>query len=228
MKVACPGCAKSLNLRDELAGRRVRCPACQEVFPVPQSAPVSAERPVKPRPAKSAAAPPVAVTDSLKPRQPSRAASRRPEPDETEEGRCYVEIHRDRVGLALEVEDRLEKLIKTERLDLRIADEDELLPDKLRRNDLVIEGEVTQCDYGSQALRYFVGIVSLFGPGSSQLAVDVQIETGDGETQRIQSHARQAIGLFGGSNDGMMKVNVKVLAKRIATGAAPWPRGILS
>jgi phage FluMu protein Com len=32
---ACASCGKSLQVADEWAGRRVRCPACQTVFAVP-------------------------------------------------------------------------------------------------------------------------------------------------------------------------------------------------
>ncbi|MFM7925905.1 MAG: hypothetical protein ACKPJJ_37270, partial [Planctomycetaceae bacterium] len=51
LKIACPACGAGLNLKEELAGRKVRCPRCQQPFVVPQqSAVVSdlAELPAEP------------------------------------------------------------------------------------------------------------------------------------------------------------------------------------
>ena len=35
IEVSCPGCLKAYRLKEELAGKTVRCPACQEVMKVP-------------------------------------------------------------------------------------------------------------------------------------------------------------------------------------------------
>jgi predicted Zn finger-like uncharacterized protein len=43
VKIACPACAKSLAVSDELVGRRIRCPGCKHVFEVvlaPAAAPI--------------------------------------------------------------------------------------------------------------------------------------------------------------------------------------------
>ncbi|HVK07830.1 MAG TPA: MJ0042-type zinc finger domain-containing protein, partial [Gemmataceae bacterium] len=46
----CPECQTDLRLRDELAGKMVRCPTCQEAFIVQGVAPkVPAEVPARPR-----------------------------------------------------------------------------------------------------------------------------------------------------------------------------------
>ena len=37
ISLACPECDKSLRLRDELAGKRIRCPACQGILTVPSA-----------------------------------------------------------------------------------------------------------------------------------------------------------------------------------------------
>ena len=34
---ACPHCAKSLRVNDELSGKKIKCPGCQQVFAVPAS-----------------------------------------------------------------------------------------------------------------------------------------------------------------------------------------------
>jgi predicted Zn finger-like uncharacterized protein len=51
--VACPHCQRKLNVRDELLGQTVRCPACGEMF--------TAE---PPRPAPRPAAPPAAYAET--------------------------------------------------------------------------------------------------------------------------------------------------------------------
>ena len=35
MRFSCPHCRKALNVRDELAGRKAKCPGCSAVFRVP-------------------------------------------------------------------------------------------------------------------------------------------------------------------------------------------------
>ena len=37
MKFSCPACGKTLNVRDEYAGKKARCPGCKEVLTVPHS-----------------------------------------------------------------------------------------------------------------------------------------------------------------------------------------------
>ena len=36
MKVTCPGCRKSFNVKDEFAGRSGKCPACGAVLTIPE------------------------------------------------------------------------------------------------------------------------------------------------------------------------------------------------
>ena len=54
MKFACPACSKSLNIPDQFAGKKARCPGCKEVFEAPRSVgeseAVVAEAPPMPRP----------------------------------------------------------------------------------------------------------------------------------------------------------------------------------
>jgi len=35
MKFSCPSCGKTLNVKDEFAGKKARCPGCKEVLTVP-------------------------------------------------------------------------------------------------------------------------------------------------------------------------------------------------
>ena len=38
MRFSCPHCRRTLNVKDELAGRKVRCPGCKNVLQVPAAA----------------------------------------------------------------------------------------------------------------------------------------------------------------------------------------------
>ena len=47
ISLSCPSCDKTLKVKDELAGRKVKCPGCGEAVPVPagdEAAIVSAEK----------------------------------------------------------------------------------------------------------------------------------------------------------------------------------------
>jgi hypothetical protein len=67
----CPNkeCGKSLKVKDELAGKKVKCPACASVFVVPAAEPVAA---VEPAPVKKKPAPP--PPPAKKPAAPAPAA----------------------------------------------------------------------------------------------------------------------------------------------------------
>ncbi|MCC6337800.1 MAG: zinc-ribbon domain-containing protein, partial [Myxococcales bacterium] len=62
MKVTCPSCQSGLNIDDKKippGGARIKCPTCQNVFPVRPGAPAAASSPsgAVPLPGISAAAP---------------------------------------------------------------------------------------------------------------------------------------------------------------------------
>jgi len=63
IKVQC-ACGKSFAAKDELAGKTVKCPACQQPLKIPGASPASA--PAKPA-AKPAAAKPAAKPAAAKP-----------------------------------------------------------------------------------------------------------------------------------------------------------------
>jgi WD40 repeat protein/serine/threonine protein kinase len=69
----CPACKKKLRVKDELAGKRVKCPSCQKpvAIPIPSAAPVSQ---VQPR------ADHIADEKTLPPRAPVGAAAAEPRP----------------------------------------------------------------------------------------------------------------------------------------------------
>lgn len=37
MKFSCPSCGKTLNVKDDFAGKKARCPGCKEVLTVPHA-----------------------------------------------------------------------------------------------------------------------------------------------------------------------------------------------
>src|SRR5439155_653854 len=45
VRVTCPTCSASLRIPDEAAGKKVRCPKCQAMFPTPRPAPVADKLP---------------------------------------------------------------------------------------------------------------------------------------------------------------------------------------
>lgn len=55
--IVCPECDKSLRLRDDLAGKRIRCPGCQEVVTVPAASKSASSRPAAANKPKGASKP---------------------------------------------------------------------------------------------------------------------------------------------------------------------------
>ena len=243
MKVPCPSCEKTLSIGDNLAGKRVKCPGCAEVFQVPAASAVAAA------PTKKAAAPIAAVKKGAPPAPVKKRCpecegaltsdglectecgwtarpakpKRRPKTDDVERdddlGRCYVHIRKDEVGLNEEIEKRLKKYFETEELDMELMPENEDPPEELGPNDVVIAGRVNVADYGSQFMRYFMTMVTVFGPGACKLEAEADIETEDGTTP-VKAKVMQGIGVLGGTGAGLMKRNVQVVAGKIAGAAA--------
>lgn len=62
MKVGCPSCSTTLNIDEKKVpptGARIRCPSCQNIFPVRPSAPAASAPPAVPLPGAGAAPPPL-------------------------------------------------------------------------------------------------------------------------------------------------------------------------
>ena len=57
MRFSCPSCGKTLNVKDEYAGKKARCPGCQEPLTVPfapEAADAASAAAVAPAPSASA------------------------------------------------------------------------------------------------------------------------------------------------------------------------------
>lgn len=72
----CPGCDSSLRLRDDLAGKKIKCPRCEEIITVPMPEEEAAE--VEPVAEE-------AITEAPRKKQKAAVTSRRPEPEEDED-----------------------------------------------------------------------------------------------------------------------------------------------
>lgn len=199
-----------LTVKDELAGRHAKCPGCQQVMAIPQAlfVPPPLPLPVAPRPAPVAFHPAAAKPAESAPG--SRAA------------RCFLHVAWNRVRFGTELYRCITRYVDSEQLGFKVVEceNEETLPKQLDRDDILLSVKIVRCNFGSRAVRYWLTFIALFGPGSSQLAVDVKLQDGRGGNRRLSFKARQAVGIFGGSDEGLMAQNVKILCKRIAVGMA--------
>ena len=73
IKFPCPGCKITLKVSDALAGKKIKCPKCAAIAPVPAA---GAAPPPAPAPAAKPAAPPAAAAPvAAKPPAPAKAAA---------------------------------------------------------------------------------------------------------------------------------------------------------
>src|SRR5262245_13481889 len=79
LTVTCPGCNAPLRVRDELVGKKVKCPRCAGVVQVPRAAPVGASPAAAAPPPPAAAPPPVPHAEQVRP-APRAAAAHHPQP----------------------------------------------------------------------------------------------------------------------------------------------------
>ena len=56
INASCPSCGKNLRMRDELNGKKVKCPACETVFLAPTSGAEDSVQPGYPKPRAASAA----------------------------------------------------------------------------------------------------------------------------------------------------------------------------
>jgi predicted Zn finger-like uncharacterized protein len=77
IRTSCPSCGQRFKLADRLAGKRIRCPKCQETFPVPEPEDQQCG-PTEVRPVPLGQPPPMAtlLEDENQDRQPSDRADR--------------------------------------------------------------------------------------------------------------------------------------------------------
>jgi hypothetical protein len=94
IKVQC-ACGKAFAAKDELAGKTVKCPGCQQPLKIPGSSPAAAKAPVKPEGAKPPAPVPAgAKSTAVKPAaaKPAPGAAARPAPAPVASDSLFDEI----------------------------------------------------------------------------------------------------------------------------------------
>jgi hypothetical protein len=103
--VACPECGKKLNVPESAAGKKVRCPGCQKVFPVPgapaanpTSAPTPPPRPAAVATPTPAPRPALPRDDSPTPMPPRFRKPAKPEPEPDEDDREADKPARDAIA----------------------------------------------------------------------------------------------------------------------------------
>ena len=131
--------------------------------------------------------------------------------------KCYIECSGTGTGVGRGIHERIEEYLDDEGVEFEFVRPEMHTRPQLQPADMRVNCEVTLFDYGSRMMRYFLFPIPLFGPGSCQLAVNAVIEDGRGASQTFRNSARQAVGIFGGSDEGMMNVNIKAISNRIAT-----------
>ena len=145
VQVACPSCATQLNIRDEHAGRAVKCPKCGNVIPPAQAA---EPPPIPPTVAASPPPPPADAGNLPNSRPTAKPAATRPPRDRDEE-----DDDRDRP-----------KRRKPRRRDDDDDDRPRERPAKGKSNTPMILGIVglfllTCCGSGAYGIYYFVSKV---------------------------------------------------------------------
>ncbi len=246
MVVSCPHCRQKLAVKDELAGRRARCPKCQQPFTIPGQN--------LGRPLPSDAAPQLASSGSTSGlgdrsagsvpgplgNSPASAPTLASAVDERRPKCYFVFAGGTRLDgqppnkVKTTVVQRIRDYLDEEGLDYEYVTNDSpggssfnpYEPDRrdgpnpadhLRPIDMAIHCRITEFDYGSRAMRYWLTFVAMFGPGSCKLAVELALKDGRGGSRSFFAKARQFVGLFGGDGEAMMKLNAKSVSERLAT-----------
>ncbi|MFW6163540.1 MAG: hypothetical protein ACODAJ_12285 [Planctomycetota bacterium] len=119
---------------------------------------------------------------------------------------------------------KVREVFPGEELEYQFVDYDAAVagPPQLRAQDIHVTATVLEADYGSRLVRYFLTPLSLlFGLGACKLHVAANLTKGDGSSEDFQVRARQGVGIFGGSADGLMELNLKAaengLAAKVST-----------
>jgi hypothetical protein len=94
--------------------------------------------------------------------------------------------------------------------------------EELPEDCLVVEGEFTKLNPGSQGKRYWVG----FGAGKSKICIEGKIVSSSGEVVAEFEHCRAgAMGWFGGSSTKQMHTDVTRTGVRLASFMTEWSTG---
>ncbi len=225
MQVKCPKCGQTLRVRDELLGKRIKCPKCQTVLrlkapaPPPSGEARLADEPAAPVPPPADHAPiDLQLADEPAP-LPGQAMGITP-------GRqpvCYLTRRSDELRAVTRIFGKMRELFPDEGLHYQFVDYDFRMagPPTLREQDVQVTAGVDHCDYGSRTMRYLLTPLSLFfGVGACKLEVSGEVLRGDGTGAAIGMKTRQGVGLFGGSDEGLMEVNLKSVEKGFADRVA--------
>lgn len=87
---------------------------------------------------------------------------------------------------------------------------------------LVIEGEFTMLNPGSQSKRYWAG----FGAGKSRVCTTGRVVNATGDLLLEFNHCRnQAMGMFGGESEGQMAKDSQATGAHLAEFMAKWAEG---
>lgn len=244
MKLTCSICGKTYKVSDELVGKKVRCLECKAIMIVqpaadpampsagPLAAPAAPAAPPCPGCGKPLAADAVVCMNCGFNRQTGSKLELRLEPAVTEPppvpafdyshvqgAKCFVAQGGDMDGAVSATFQRFRNVIADEQLLHKVIDlpvRDGAVP-PLSQEDIYVFGEVGEHDYGSRAIRYFLTPLSLLGGiGACKLTVSGHFQLGTAPPETFVLSARQGIGVFGGSGDRLMAVNVKSVGRRLA------------
>lgn len=149
IKVRCASCGKTLQLPDQFAGKRGKCPGCQVMLTVP-AAPTAAPAPA-PAPAKvrKPAPPPVEEVEEVEEVEPE--AVEEAEPEEVEEVEAITAKPAKKRPRPVadddeeEVEDRVAKRPAKKRPPVEDEEEDEDRPRKKKKKSKRPRGEWADC-----------------------------------------------------------------------------------
>ncbi len=251
---ACSQCGKMLSVRDDLAGRKARCPACQNVETIPFA---SAAAPDAVTAAKPRSLPPDSIASSpiVAPKPTNQRCPECAEPLPVDAGWCNecgwdanatsvrttrgtsrnlapasgkngrCYVFLTRDPLQLEAAIREKVMVYIESEMMDLEMSDEDPPEQLGPNDILVTGKITHHDFGSRFIRYWLTFIAIFGPGSCKLHADLEIEDGAGNIRHVPVKIRQCMGLFGGDSDGMMQLNIKHASQKAATAMAQHKTG---
>lgn len=133
--------------------------------------------------------------------------------------RCFLAVGERAPGLPGVVRQRLQGFLEDELRPFACVTIDPSTMPPTSAEDLVISCKLHKFDYGSRMMRYFLTFISLFGPGSCWLELDVNIQY-QGRASSFRAKARQWIGFFGGDSQRMMQQNYKLVGNRIGIKTA--------
>lgn len=243
MQVKCPKCGQALRVSEELLGKTVKCPKCAG------SMRLAARRVPAPSPPAAHAPPPepdvldleladepapgggLRLADQPAPagggfrlaEEPAAGPGQQAGVVTGEKPVCYLTRDSDELRAVTRIFGKVRDVLPGEGLDYQFVDWDLRYagPPELRPQDIHVTAGVDHSSYGSQLMRYFLTLFSvLFGWGACKLYVSGTVRLGDGSESPIQIKAKQGLGIFGGSDEGLMEANLKAAENGFAAQLA--------